>query len=118
MGSTGESSMVGQDQLQRTESIAKRDRRGSGKPQLNLVLDFGVALEEAARGLQEGVDKYGRGNWKAGFPLEEILDSAMSHLTKHMAGEMFDPDSATGATHLGKFLCNALLAVQLHNPKA
>lgn len=40
----------------------------------------------------------------------------MSHITKHMAGEMFDPDSKTGATHLGKFLCNALLAVQLHNP--
>lgn len=109
--------MGGQDQLVRAESRAKRDRLGSGKPQLSLVLEFDKALKGAARGLEEGVGKYGRGNWKKGFPKEEICDSLLSHLTAFLAGETVDPDSANGATHAEKILCNALMLVQLHNSR-
>lgn len=116
MGSNSENRVVGQDQLVGTESRAKRDRAGSTKPQLSLVLEFKKALEGAARGLAEGVDKYGRGNWKEGFPATEICDSLANHLTAYLSGEIIDPDSKNGATHIEKILCNALLLTELHNP--
>jgi hypothetical protein len=115
MGSNSENRMVGQDQLVGTESRAKRDRAGSAKPQLSLVLEFKKALEGAARGLAEGVDKYGRGDWKKGFPATEICDSLANHLTAYLSGELIDPDSKNGATHIEKILCNALLLAELHN---
>lgn len=115
MGSNRENHMVGQDQLVGAEGRAKRDRAGSTKPQLSLVLEFKKALEGAARGLSEGVDKYGRGNWKNGFPATEICDSLANHLTAFLAGELIDPDSKNGATHIEKILCNALLLAELHN---
>lgn len=96
---------------------AKRDRAGGGKPQLSLVLEFREALLGAARGLEEGVTKYGRGNWRLGFPKEEIADSLLNHLTAFLAGELIDPDSPTGATHLEKVLCNALFLAELHNKR-
>ncbi|MNO26517.1 hypothetical protein D3C76_163710 [compost metagenome] len=114
MESTIDDHVAGPDRVAPTAERAKRDRSDGSKPQLSLVLEFTEALEGAAKGLAEGVAKYGRGNWKKGFPQEEIIDSLMSHLTKHMAGEIVDPDSSTGATHLDKLLCNALLLRQLH----
>lgn len=114
MESTVDDPVESQDSLERAVKHASRDRRGSNKPQLSLILEFTAALEGAAKGFAEGVAKYGRGNWKKGFPQEEIIDSMMSHLTKHMNGEIVDPDSTTGATHLDKMLCNALLLRQLH----
>lgn len=115
MESTSRHDLAEHDQLVGTESRAKRDRAGSGKPQLSLVLEFRNALLSAAKGLEEGVAKYGRGNWRKGFPAEEICDSLANHLTAYLSGELIDPDSATGATHLEKVLCNALMLVELHN---
>jgi len=63
-------------------------------------------------GFAEGVKKYGRGNWRKGFPEHELCDSLLGHLAAHLSGEMIDPDSATGATHLDKVLCNALMLNQ------
>lgn len=71
----------------------------------------------AARGLEEGTVKYGRGNWRKGLPEHETIDSLLNHLTAHLAGEITDPDSPTGATHLEKVLCNALMLVELHNQR-
>ena len=87
---------------------------GEGKPQMSLLLDFGKALKNACRGLQEGADKYGRGDWQKGMPQNEIIDSLMRHLEAHVGGEVVDPSSPTGATHLDKVLNNALLLSQLH----
>lgn len=82
------------------------------------MLEFREALNAAAVGLAEGVEKYGRGNWRRGLPEHEIMDSLVNHLTAHLAGEIVDPDSKTGATHLAKVLCNALMLVELHNRPA
>ena len=103
-----------EDQFSGAAIRAKRDRSDGSKPQLSLVLEFTKALEGAANGFKEGVEKYGRGDWRKGLPQDELIDSLMSHLTKHMAGEIVDPDSSTGATHLDKLLCNALMLSQLH----
>lgn len=114
MVSQHESDLERQDGLSAPAGRAKRDRSDGSKPQLSLVLEFTKALEGAANGFKEGVDKYGRGNWRKGLPENELIDSLMSHLTKHMAGEIVDPDSKTGATHLDKVLCNALMLRELH----
>lgn len=88
-------------------------RFNSGKPQLSLVFEFRYALEAIAIGLEEGVSKYGRGNWQKGMPTNEIIDSMGRHLIAHMSGEVVDQDSSTGATHLAKIACNALMALEL-----
>lgn len=91
---------------------AKRDGKLEGKPQLSLVLEFRTALEGAALGLQEGAGKYGRSDWRKGMPMTEVMDSLLRHCAAWCAGEDIDPDSATGASHADKILCNALMLAQ------
>lgn len=113
MESTGKVDLAEQNEFLGVEKRAKRFGLAEGKPQLSLILDFGKALKGACLGLQEGADKYGRGNWKKGMPENEIIDSLMRHLEAHVSGEVVDPGSKTGATHLDKILCNAMLLRQL-----
>lgn len=90
-------------------------RFNEGKPQLSLVFEFRRALEGSSYGFAEGVAKYGRGNWRKGMPITEILDSLGRHLTAYMGGEEIDPDS--GLPHLDKLLCNALMASEHYHMK-
>lgn len=92
---------------------ARRDGNAQGKPQLSLVLEFPVALCGAAMSLQEGVAKYGRGDWQKGMPEDEILDSMMRHVVALKRGEVVDPDSSMGATHYDKIVTNALMLSEL-----
>lgn len=89
-------------------------RHNKGKPQLSLVLEFRQALNAAAKGLEEGVDTYGRGNWRKGMPATEIVDSLARHLTAMMSGERVDPASPNGSTHVAKILTNALMLAELY----
>ena len=114
MESTIDDYVAPEDQLSRTAERAQRHGLAEGKPQMSLLMDFGKALKGACRGLQEGADKYGRGDWKKGMPQNEIIDSLLRHLEAHVGGEIVDPTSNTGATHLDKVLNNALLLSQLH----
>lgn len=84
--------------------VKKADRYNSGKPQLSLVMQG--LLEGAARASENGLIKYTRTNWRAGFPDSGLVDCAMRHLVKYMNGEEFDgtPGVATkensGLCHL------------------
>lgn len=102
------------DQLVGTESRAKR--LNAGKPQLSLVLEFRHALEGAARGFEEGVEKYGRGNWRKGMPEYEVVDSLARHLLAFMSGEEIDPTS--GLPHVDKALCNAIMLSEYYHTRA
>lgn len=98
-------------------------RFDSGKPQLSLVLEMRRALEGASRGLEEGVLKYGRGNYAKGdgLPLDKILDSLLRHASAYASGEMMDADSkdASGnpVPHVDKILTNALMLAELWHRK-
>lgn len=98
-------------------------RFDSGKPQLSLVLEMRRALEGASRGLEEGVLKYGRGNYAKGdgLPLDKILDSLLRHASAYASGEMMDMDSkdANGnpVPHVDKILTNALMLAELWHRK-
>lgn len=94
-------------QLEPVEGRAKRAGLLEGKPQISLVFEFRRALEGAARALAEGVDKYGRGNWRKGMPQEEVLDSLGRHIVALASGEQIDP--ASGLPHADKILTNAML---------
>lgn len=93
--------------------MTRAKRFNEGKPQLSLVLEFRRALEGAAYGLEEGVGKYGRSDWRKGMPITDVVDSMARHLVAYMSGEMIDP--ASGLPHLDKALCNALMASEYYH---
>jgi hypothetical protein len=64
------------------------------------------AIEPMVRVLMYGAQKYSPDNWKKGLKKEEVLESAMRHLTKLIDGEMNDPES--GLSHIGHLMCNAM----------
>lgn len=105
------------------EAVEEAIRFDSGKPQLSLVLEMRRALEGASRGLEEGVLKYGRGNYAKGdgLPLDKILDSLLRHASAYASGEMMDADSkdANGnpVPHVDKILTNALMLAELWHRK-
>lgn len=56
--------------------------------------------------LEFGANKYSPDNWKKGMPREQILNSAMRHLTAIMDGEEIDQES--GLPHIGHLMCNGM----------
>lgn len=63
--------------------------------------------------LKDGVDKYDRGNWRKGFPQDEMIDSLLRHVLALKRGEVVDPDSKNGATHYDSIVANALMLSEL-----
>lgn len=70
-------------------------------------------LEDCARVLEFGANKYARDNWKKGLVLTEILDSLLRHISALRSGEMIDPES--GLSHIGHIQCNALFLAGRNN---
>ena len=64
------------------------------------------SLEPMVRVLMFGAQKYEPFNWQKGLKKEEILESAMRHLTKLIDGEENDPES--GLSHIGHLMCNCM----------
>lgn len=56
------------------------------------------------RVLEFGAGKYSRGNWAKGMPWSVCFNSAMSHLTKALAGDAKDEES--GLSHEAHLMCN------------
>lgn len=80
----------------------------SGKLRLDL-LPFD-ALEEVAKVLMHGAEKYGAHNWREVDNAKERYTSALlRHLSAIMQGEEVDPES--GFRHIAHVACNALFLV-------
>jgi len=68
----------------------------SGKLPLELVPP--VIMEEIARVLQFGVEKYGRDNWRKGMQWTRLFGAILRHLFAWVRGE--DNDKESGISHL------------------
>ena len=63
-------------------------KKKEAKPPLALVP--ASAIEAIARGVEYGIQKHGRDDWRKGFPWTERLSSAMRHITDFIEGEDLD----------------------------
>lgn len=108
-------------------------RYNHGKPRYSL-LDY-TLFENAVRVLEYGEHKYsifqrdsgelvkgseisieeskqltlissGRDNWRKGFPINELKDSAYRHMHAYNNGEIYDAES--GCHHLGHLVANIM----------
>ena len=84
----------------------KADRFNAGKTQFSYMLNADVAMKGMCDVFTFGAEKYSRGNWKSGFPENEIMDSMLRHLTAYANGEVLDPES--GLPHIDHVTCNAV----------
>lgn len=73
----------------------------AGKPPLALLDRF--ALEEMARVLAFGAEKYSAHNWRGGIRFSRLLDAALRHLMAIADGEDRDPE--TGLLHAAHAGC-------------
>lgn len=64
------------------------------------------AMDELARVLQKGAEKYALRNWEQGLKWDECVGSLMRHVNAWRRGEEVDPE--TGLSHMAHVLCNAM----------
>ena len=82
----------------KTSTAVKFD---AGKPPLGLISRY--ALEEEAKVMAFGAQKYGRDNWRAGMDFSRLADAALRHVYAFVDGE--DKDKETGLSHLAHARC-------------
>lgn len=87
----------------------KGDRYNEGKPLMSLLPP--LALEEVAKVLTYGKEKYAAWNWLKGLDHMSILDSMERHISAWKKGEDVDPES--GLLHISHAACNALMLVEM-----
>ena len=68
------------------------------------------ALEQTARVLQFGAQKYSSHNWRKGFVWSRTLDALLRHTIAFMEGEDLDPES--GLSHMAHAMCNAMFILE------
>lgn len=86
------------NKLDAPEQAAKFD---AGKPPLSLISR--TALEEEAKVMAFGAEKYGRDNWRKGMDFSRLADAALRHVYAFVDGE--DKDKETGLSHLAHARC-------------
>lgn len=92
-GSKAEAALAGT-----SEVAVKHD---AGKPPMSLLSS--VALEETAKVMAFGANKYAEHNWRKGFKWSRLLDASLRHILAFNAGEDKDPES--GLSHLSHAAC-------------
>ncbi len=85
-------------------------RHNEGKPQLSFIFEFPNALTAVSKVSEMGAAKYERHNWKKGFQLSSLLDSALRHLLAFQNG--YDNDNESGLPHLAHAAWNVLAMME------
>lgn len=83
-------------------------KHDTGKPDLSLLPTH--ALEETARALMFGANKYGRYNYCQGFEDTRLAAACLRHVYSFLNGEEKDPES--GLSHLAHAM--ATLSMMMH----
>ena len=71
------------------------------KPRMDLLCPF--AIEELAKVLTFGSQKYSAWNWSRGITTSRLLAAALRHLFAYARGEDADPE--TGLSHMAHVMC-------------
>ena len=80
---------------------AEAKKFDTGKPPMSLISR--TALEEEAKVLAFGAEKYGAHNWRAGMDFSRLMDACLRHVYAFADGE--DVDKETGLSHLAHARC-------------
>lgn len=85
---------------------APKNNLQEGKPQPSL-LPMDLLVKYLVPAYQEGLIKYKRESWRAGFQYSVLVDAALRHITAFFwDGEDIDRDSITNKHHLaGAIFC-------------
>lgn len=70
-----------------------------------------TALEEIAKVMMFGAQKYDRDNWRKGISQNRLCAAALRHLYAHVDSETFDPES--GLLHLAHAGCCIMFAINM-----
>ena len=85
-------------------------RFNEGKAELSYIMSLPNACAGVSAAFAMGAQKYARNNWKKGLDRNQLVDSALRHLSKSQNGEVFDEES--GLDHLFHFAWNALVLAE------
>ena len=88
----------------------KADRFNIGKTRYDLLPEF--AVNQVARVLTHGAEKYGDNNWRKGLPFSNCLASMKRHIAKMEAGQ--DYDEETGELHMAHAATNAMFILEYY----
>ena len=85
------------------------------KPPMHLLDRY--ALEEIAKVLAFGAQKYAAHNWRNGIETSRLISAALRHLMAYNDGEDLDPE--TGLSHLAHAGCCVIFALWMkkHHPE-
>lgn len=85
-------------------------RYNEGKIRYDLITPF--ALEQMAKVLTKGAEKYAERNWEKGMRWSKVIASLERHLQAMKAGEDFDKES--GLLHSAHVITNALFLTEYY----
>ena len=97
---------------QKPSGAIKHDQNYLEKPPMELL--SGRVLEEMAKVLGYGAQKYEPWNWNKGFKYSRLISGVMRHLMAFKRKEDLDPE--TGLSHLAHAMCG--LMILLHHQLA
>lgn len=94
-----------------TEPAAEGNKNdfADGKTQRYDLLALGP-IEDLAKLLGYGAEKYAARNWEQGFAWSRAYNALMRHLIAFWSGEDVDPES--GAPHMVAVMCNAMFLAE------
>lgn len=85
-------------------------RFNDGKSRYDLITPF--ALEQLAKVLTKGAEKYAERNWELGMKWSKVIASLERHLQAFKRGEDFDKES--GLLHIGHIMANAAFLTEYY----
>lgn len=74
-----------------------------------------AGLNEVAKVLTFGANKYGAHNWRSGIQYSRLLSATMRHLNSFNSGN--DLDGESGISHLAHAACNLLMLIEYQTLK-
>lgn len=78
------------------------------KPDMSLLSPF--ALEEIAKVMTYGKQKYGANNWRSGLAFSRLIAAVMRHLNAYQKGELVDPE--TNLSHIAHASCGLMMLLE------